>query len=481
MSTSQKLNYTLESVNAIQQSLENKGAEITSTTPLGEYASIIDNLPSGGDEVESIALGTATNAQVGDKVLLNPAIALQNPVTLEYTKEANDHWVAVNNMRNAPNIGVFSSTKGYAEMLIDNTWYTLNQTFTWDSDQNKYIGTEGPIGQNWHIVWGTPTQMYYVTCTRYDGRLGREVGTVSPDLSFNVKGSLPTTDYSSFGSLLKVYKNYFCINSSDTYKINEQEVIKSAQPSSTATATIGIIEYNSHIYAIGSNYYMFRFDENSGIWANGITSGASAITCLDSNSNYIIAGPYGTPAQFKIFKQLSTSGATNLRLEEATDLTAQLPINTEAQTDCNFYVIPIQDGQDFADIFIRYGGRLFYCKWDGTTLTNYGLITDRGWEFSFNPVERILFTNRAIVEDNTSDYQVFSFQGIMNKPFTAMDITSRNWSTQTLTGFVKSNKGADEFGNTILKVSTVIDPNAEPWSDVGKLYGFNVNVEAGSL
>lgn len=482
MSTSQKLNYTLESVNAIQQSLENKGAEITSTTPLGEYASIIDNLPSEGDVVESIALGTATDAQVGDKVLLNPAIALQNPVALEYTKIVNSYWRGSNNTRNAPNIGVFSSTKGYAEMLY-NTFYSnngLNVDFTWNAEQNKYIGVNKPASRDWRVVWGTSKQMYYVEVGDYSGNVYGDVGIVAPDLSFDSLGQLD--DASEPLAYLAVYKNYFSRgNLRYTYRITDMGIETVSKGSSSA---YGFVEYNNVIYTTGNfsssalNGYSF---ENTTIQIAGLPSTPNEITCLDSNSNYIIAGPYGTPAQFKIFKQLSTSDATNLRLEEDIDLTAQLPINTEAQTGCNFYVIPIQDGQDFADIFIRYGGRLFYCKWDGTTLTNYGLITDRGQQFSFNPVERILFTNRAIVEDNTSDYQVFYFQGIMNKPFTAMDITSRNWSTQTLTGYVKSNEGQDEFGNTILKVNTVTDPNEEPWSDVGKLYGFNINVEAGHL
>lgn len=444
------------------------------------------NVPSEGDVVESIALGTAINAQVGDKVLLNPAIALQDPITLEYTKTANSNWRTVNNTRNAPNVGVFSSTKGYAEMIWDGG-LTPNVNFNWDSEQNKYIGITGSTAYIWHVVWGTPKQMYYVICYNDSGRIGGSAGIVSPDLSFNEVGTLPTNVVNTYNNLrsFMTYKNYCAyLNAKYCFRISNTSIEQKSLGDSTCN---GIIEYKGKVYFtlvfnVGSYWHAKSFEDSSQLYMWGFGDiKPTAIAGLDSNSNYIIAGPYGTPAQFKIFKQLSTSDTTNLRVEEATDLTAQLPINIEAQTDCNFYVIPIQDGQDFADIFIRYGGRLFYCKWDGTTLTNHGLITDRGWEFSFNPVERILFTNRAIVEDNTSDYQVFSFQGVMNKPFTAMDGTSRNWSAQTLTGFVKSNEGQDEFGNTILKVNTITDPNAEPWSDVGKLYGFNVSVEEGSL
>ena len=455
-----------------------KNGQYTADEGYTGLGTVTVQVPQEGDVVESIALGTATTAQEGDKVLLNPAIALQNPITLDYTKTANSYWRVVNNTRNAPNVGVFSSTKGYAEMLHDGG-AGLDVNFAWDSEQNKYISVNQPTSYSWSVVWGTPKQMYYATCSYYVGYIYGDVGTVSPDLSFNPQGTL--SDQHEPMSFLSVYKNYFSRgNLGFTHRITDTGI---ETVSKGSTSAYGFVEYNNVIYTTGNfsssvlNGYSF---ENTTIQIAGLPSAPNEITCLDSNSNYIIAGPYGSPYQFKIFKQLDTSDATHLRLQEDTELTAQLPINTEAQTDCNFYVIPIQDGQDWADIFIRYGGRLFYCKWDGTTLTNYGLVTDRGNQFSFNPVERILFTNRAIVEDNTSDYQVFSFQGVMNKPFTAMDVTSKNWSTQTLTGFVKENAGQDEFGNTILKVNTVLDPNEEPWSDVGKLYGFNVKVEAGS-
>lgn len=434
------------------------------------------NVPSEGDVVEAIAIGEATSAVENDKVLLNPATALTNPVTLEYTKIVNSYWRGSNNTRNAPNIGVFSSTKGYAETLY-NTSYSnngLNVDFTWNAEQNKYIGVNKPASRDWRVVWGTSKQMYYVEVGSYNGNVYGDVGIVAPDLSFDSLGQLD--DESEPLAYLAVYKNYFSRgNLRYTYRITDTGIETVSKGSSSA---YGFVEYNNVIYTTGNfsssvlNGYSF---ENTTIQIAGLPSTPNAITCLDSNSNYIIAGPYGTPAQFKIFKQLSTSDATNLRLEEATDLTAQLPINTEAQTDCNFYVIPIQDGQDFADIFIRYGGRLFYCKWDGTTLTNYGLITDRGWEFSFNPVERILLTNRAIVEDNTSDYQVFSFQNIVDKEFNAFAADSRAWSQQTITGFVKENKGTDSNGNVIVLVKTIRDPSSEPFTDPAN---FSVQGEA---
>ena len=176
-----------------------KNGQYTADEGYTGLGTVTVKVPSEGDVVDSIALGTATTAQEGDKVLLNPATALQNPVTLDYTKTANSYWRASNNARNAPNIGVFSSTKGYAEMLRSGG-LNLDVNFNWNAEQNKYIGTTEPGDSRvWHIVWGTPKQMYYADIS-YDGYIGGSAGIVSPDLSFNAVGAL-TSNAAGYNTL----------------------------------------------------------------------------------------------------------------------------------------------------------------------------------------------------------------------------------------------------------------------------------------
>ena len=51
----------------------------------------------------------------------------------------------------------------------------------------------------------------------------------------------------------------------------------------------------------------------------------------------------------------------------------------------------------------------------------------------------------------------------------------------SLTGFVTQNEGTDMFDNTVLEVSTVEDPTAPPWSNVGKVFGMTISVNKGNI
>lgn len=55
MSIAQKLQDILDCKDAIKTSINNKGGSITAATPLADYATAIDNLPSGGDLDEFIS------------------------------------------------------------------------------------------------------------------------------------------------------------------------------------------------------------------------------------------------------------------------------------------------------------------------------------------------------------------------------------------------------------------------------------------
>ena len=63
-------------------------------------------------------------------------------------------------------------------------------------------------------------------------------------------------------------------------------------------------------------------------------------------------------------------------------------------------------------------------------------------------------------------------------PYFAYEPVTENFQGSSITGFVKSNKGTDALGNTILEVETVQDPDYV-WDPVGVLIGMNVTVNKG--
>ena len=53
--------------------------------------------------------------------------------------------------------------------------------------------------------------------------------------------------------------------------------------------------------------------------------------------------------------------------------------------------------------------------------------------------------------------------------------------SNALTGFVTENEGTDMFNNTVLEVSTVEDPTAPPWTNIGKVFGMEITVNKGKV
>lgn len=72
----------------------------------------------------------------------------------------------------------------------------------------------------------------------------------------------------------------------------------------------------------------------------------------------------------------------------------------------------------------------------------------------------------------------------LDKPFdiykyNAYTNSKDNYYKDTITGFVKENKGVNELGDTVLSVETTEDPNGAPWTNEGVVFGMGVTVNEG--
>lgn len=63
-------------------------------------------------------------------------------------------------------------------------------------------------------------------------------------------------------------------------------------------------------------------------------------------------------------------------------------------------------------------------------------------------------------------------------PYYAYPNQTTNYTLEAITGFVKSNKGVNPYGDTILEVETVQDPSYI-WTNVNVLIGMSVTVTEG--
>lgn len=94
-------------------------------------------------------------------------------------------------------------------------------------------------------------------------------------------------------------------------------------------------------------------------------------------------------------------------------------------------------------------------------------------------------TIRAIIKDNIileegskillNPSDLFT-GGIYNTEYVITEVNVSYFNNETLTGFIKTILQDDVFGNKQAEVLTVLDKEKEPWSNVGKLYGFNMRV-----
>ncbi len=482
----------LESLNktktAIGEALIEKGMDISNKV-FSDAPDLIKSMKNeGGDRVEAIALGQS-DFKTGDKVLLNPTISLQKETETEYTPIYNSSWREEKQYYYTP-IGCVSAYYGKVYASGGSS-----VELTYDTKLKRYAGEAASSSTAYPLIWGNPQQLYYLIASAGAGdvtfgRFNSQTFSYQEEIRYTT-----TSQYQSFDLL----DNYFY----DTYRNNFGYIQNGAM---TILCSAGIDNHPHSLIRLNKGYaiiyasqnYGYDFDQMrtesdpqtarsvSGFRFLQLTDRRlNTVRSLDEEGDYFIAGPYGSPFGAKIFRKAKASTDGDLIVEEVYDLSNQLPRSAFSVDQYCCQVDPITATKKFADIFIRYGiGELYYLQWDGTNLINYGKIGNNDTLlFFFNPLDRILVTNKSKSAEptNTPDFHVFSFQNVMNKEFVATDMVSANWTQDTLTGFVKENKGQDAFGNNIVDVITVRDPDKTPWTEQGKMYGFEIVIEKGSL
>lgn len=65
--------------------------------------------------------------------------------------------------------------------------------------------------------------------------------------------------------------------------------------------------------------------------------------------------------------------------------------------------------------------------------------------------------------------------------YQALTTDGKNYTPDSLTGFVESNLGTDVMGNTMLQVSTIRPPDAPPFSNIDIVFGMDIVVNEGVI
>lgn len=447
------------------------------------------NVHSEGDVVEAIALGTAKEAAVNDKVLLNKAVDYNGVTETTGSEYSNSSYYQLsgNNLYggfiNGQILGnLWLSNGNTAETLRYYNGQLSGRTVVFSQSGSGSLGAVRlpPLQQN-QIGFGRDT-LY----------------------KLNVDGS--RSSIVSFSDYIKVAFDFyddslFCFKRNNGSYVSWRAVFPSGDTSYVYKEIPDIYYFsNAVICKIGGVHYVISTDERGGAYK--VTPEAGWEKVADTTSNNV--GGYGASRGFPLDETgnhfILTQGYNYIvdvcklnRLETSwTFSRVASESNKISQAKGSIIVLPIRENVPVADIFLMsFDNNLEHYQWDGVEITKLANI--------FNSADMGEYTNACdfLVDGNAgvlwavysngtgkgSKMKIFvaGLGSVINKEFAASSYLTRNWSDGTLTGFVKSNEGQDEFGNTILKINTVTDPNVGPWSDVGKVFGFNVKVEAGSL
>lgn len=87
--------------------------------------------------------------------------------------------------------------------------------------------------------------------------------------------------------------------------------------------------------------------------------------------------------------------------------------------------------------------------------------------------DNVVFNQGDKVLLNPSD--LFN-EGIYNTEYVITEVNINYFNSEVLTGFIKNTLPEDVFGNSRAEVLTVLDKQKEPWSNIGKVYGFNMRI-----
>ena len=182
---------------------------------------------------------------------------------------------------------------------------------------------------------------------------------------------------------------------------------------------------------------------------------------LDEEANYVVHA--GNPLQ--VWKKISDrqwvildSNFNNFEGNVIVDTYNYYvyAINTSTREQAYFYVNPETDEViRLDDIFLP----------DEFPASSYGISVGINLKDGLISMCSSGLTKPVIkVVSNTNPYQFLAQKYVSGSKF----------ATSTLTGFVKENLGRDKLDNVVLAVDTTLDPNAQPWTDVGKVFGFDI-------
>lgn len=511
MSISTAIQNAQEKVRNAYTAVSDKGGAVPTVQNLNNLPEAINSISGGGgDSVEAWANGTAKNAQVGDKVVLNNIVAadtmLMDGVQASFSV---DHGSSSGSPNQVPG-GVISS---------DSYFTALNPRGTGLTNQVGVYGSR-TSDTSWSIIKDTLSRPFgyslldpkrkicsvngYSTRSKTELQLGL-VSNGKFNTSFYFEDSYTTANgvtlckdifYHPLGRsgsgnrLLAIYSN--------------GTITVISWPGISGSHFARLVSYYDGKYYFYTGAYNDTscteriYDPNTGSFSSTSYS-VTGLPPLSSDATYLydrvflrylgdFSGKYfivkSTNSSVQIYERISGHPGANQTYAARADLSAIFSKINNSALICNDVQIDPSTGYTYIYVADYYANQVFARFKDGVIeelpppfdkdIVHTMSAAAMNWNDGLFMCSS-LYPNAS--GSNPLTVYVKSTDVIAPFEYCANSFADRYVVSDSITGFVSDKRNA--FDGTILTVDTVKDPRKEPWSDIGKLYGFDVKVTKG--
>lgn len=432
-----------------------------------------------GTELVVPAIGSVQTAEVNTKVLLVYAnevggtdIAVENNTSslslLQFDREgicASDVNKLVWTVSNGCAICSFDSNLNVSwKDGQDSTQYT-----SWDTDPNLLIRTR------W---WHSSTKFGFGTETSFYSMYGSGDSSSYTTALYGVQG----------GFVVNYCDEMYAIRSgllACVYNRDKMSFQAKTYGNNSTVSGLFFINYANGLWLVSPTENIAKeIDTVTGNTIQSVTVTSENLNLTAHSIGYSITkdGEYfiawTLPSNIGVFKM--TKGST-WNIERIGSLTGiqgnivQLIRARETNTESHIYVVPdtCTDTENVKHFIVN--------KSTGEVTQAPDLLYSKGYKYILTAgFSQDMSRGSFILGDGAENYKlvVSGLDTILPYEYAAVPFNSANLSDSAVTGFIKSQDGTDEFGNSIATVEALLDPNATPPS-ANRVIGMNVTVNEG--
>lgn len=476
----------------------------------------------GETVVDAVAIGIVTSAIEDDKVILIPTdIVTDHEVVSGYTT----YTLPNTSYNTSQNLCLLSMGSRLDYTAVEGTaWYRNNDggtsTFAynkslWSSSLDSFDSSSSAVFSVYSIDYRDDycPASYLVAGDSYDGMSSKSFGFYRSG-SYSPQFLPPSTDARfTLQPFYYVDKHFVFQSYGYSNQFGVAEITGTPDNPSTVSVKTGlegksvfVAKYNGSWYFSYTGYsngYVCSFETpNTTSWYIDRRWGDvnTLFSYIDDDVDYIYAINNSAPGFYKLDKN-STRWDNHALAQPSLMIAKAVPNGPLANQ--SFY-IRSKDYGDYVEMFLvsnvfgyvgDTGNKVAHFRFTKSSETLerfedvfYDLdVSDYGYDavtnFQVNWNLGLVSITMSKREAGSQRLCIF-VKNISNDllkcyKYIAMSPGAENYSSQAVTGFVKSNEGTDELGYDILKVSTAEDPNYVWTPPVGVVLGMNVIVNEG--